>query len=69
MGHVTKPELIDLKGHHLHDPMPPWDGRVATRKGTTGNMPKVAPAAVLNHIKLGYKYDTDPPSLTAAGHP
>ncbi|TVZ05435.1 tyrosinase family protein [Trebonia kvetii] len=69
MGHLNKPELIDLQGHHLNDPMPPWDGRAATRKGLTGNMPKVAPANVLNHIKLGYKYDTDPPSLTAAGQP
>ena len=69
VGEGTPNELIDLTGHHLHDPMPPWDGRPATRPGTTGNMPKVAPADVLNHVKLGYKYDTDPPSLTATGTP
>jgi tyrosinase len=69
MGNPTGPETIDLTGHHLNDPMPPWDGRAATRKGVTGNMPTVKPANVLNHVPLGYSYDTDPPSLTAAGHP
>jgi tyrosinase len=62
-------EVIDLKGHHPQDAMPPWDGRPATRTGTTGNMPTIKPADVLNHIKLGYRYDTDPPSLTATGTP
>jgi hypothetical protein len=60
-------EKIDLRGHHLHDSMPPWDGRSDPEHG--GTMPKVSPASVLNHIKLGYTYDTDPPSLTAKSKP
>ena len=63
---ATGSEVIDLKGHHLHDPMPPWDGRTDPDHGT---MPKVSPANVLNHIKLGYRYDTDPLSLTAKSKP
>jgi tyrosinase len=60
---------IDLTGHHLTDPMPPWDGTHAGPKGTTGNLPIVRPSDVLNHTTLGYRYDTDSPSLTATGHP
>jgi len=59
-------QVIDLTGHHLHDPMPPWDGRNDPRKGV---MPSITPAQVLNHIALGYKYDTDPPSLSPGSGP
>ena len=68
-GNLMKPEVIHLQGHHLTDPMPPWDGRPATRKGLTGNMPVRRPADVLNHVNLGYRYFTDPPSVTATGTP
>jgi tyrosinase len=64
--HTGPNETIDLTGHHLHDPMPPWDGRSDPLKGT---MPKISPADVLNHIALGYAYDTDPPALTATASP
>ena len=67
MGMNTGPnEVINLAGHHLHDPMPPWDGRNDPLKGT---MPRIQPAQVLNHIALGYTYDSDPKSLTATGTP
>jgi tyrosinase len=59
--------LIDLQGHHLHDPMPPWDGRNDPLKGT---MPKISPADVLNHLALGYGYDPDDRvALSASGTP
>jgi len=59
--------LIDLQGHHLHDPMPPWDGRNDPLKGT---MPTITPADVLNHLALGYGYDPDDRvALTASGTP
>lgn len=59
--------LINLQGHHLHDPMPPWDGRNDPRKGT---MPKITPADVLNHLALGYGYyPDDRVALSASGTP
>ena len=36
-------------GHNLNDPMPPWDKASDT----------VTPAKVLDHRKLGYRYDTE----------
>jgi tyrosinase len=59
-------KLIDLQGHHLHDPMPPWDGRNDPVRGT---MPKIAPADVLNHVALGYSYDSERSSPTATSKP
>jgi tyrosinase len=71
MGMKTGPnEPIKLEGHHLTNPMPPWNGTTPdTRQGKTGNLPKVTPFDVLNHTTLGYAYDTDPPSVTAVGTP
>jgi tyrosinase len=61
---------INLTGHHVDDPMPPWDGRAATRKGTTGNMPTVTPGGILNHIHLGYAYfPDDAPQFSAKSTP
>lgn len=67
MGMQTGPnEVINLTGHHRHDPMPPWDGRNDPVRGT---MPSIQVAQMFNHIALGYTYDTDPRSLTATGTP
>ncbi len=39
-------------GHNLNDPMPPWNARGETR----------TPQMLLDHIALGYSYDTETPS-------
>jgi tyrosinase len=58
---------IDLQGHHLNDPMPPWDGRNDPLKGP---MPVIRPSDVLNHLALGYGYwPDDKVSLSAVGVP
>ncbi len=65
----STPELTGPDGHNLNDPMPPWDGvsrTITMPGGGTINLtlPVVRISDVLNHPSLGYRYDTDPPSLS-----
>jgi tyrosinase len=66
----STPALTGPEGHNLNDAMHPWDGfsrNFVTPTGTTNiTLPVVRVRDVLNHATLGYRYDTDPPSLSVA---
>jgi len=67
----STPDLTGPDGHNLDDAMPPWDGfsrSIVMPGGGTLNLtlPIVRVRDVLNHANLGYRYDTDPPTLSPA---
>ena len=63
----STPALTGPEGHNLNDPFHPWDGISRDYVTAAGNvnitLPVVRIRDVLNHASLGYRYDTDPPSL------